>query len=320
MRAEVVQPPATDPRAVGLACAVASAVCFGGAGPFAKPLMDAGLGALDVVWLRLAGGALLMLPLAVRSLPALRRKPKLVLGYGLLAVAGVQTCYFAAITSVPVAVALLIEFLGPVLLLGWVRFVRRERVSRSAVVGVTLAVLGLALVVEIWVGLRFDPLGLLLALGAAGCQMAYFLLADSRDGSEVGAGTLAAGGMVVGAVAVTLLARPWTVDWSILGRDVVLAGRHVPALLPVVWLGLVSAVLAYLTGVIAIRRLSPPVAGAVAYLEPVVATVLAWLLLAEHLGAFQLLGGALVLFGAYLAQRTVPAGPPSSQDTRSVGR
>ncbi len=64
--------------------------------------------------------------------------------------------------------------------------------------------------------------------------------------------------------------------------------------------------LAYLTGVLAIRRLSPQVAGVLACLEAVVATVLAWVLLREHLSAPQLIGGAVVLAGAFVAQTSTP--------------
>ena len=106
-----------DPRTSGLLFAVASAICFGGSGPVAKPLITAGLTPVQVAWLRVAGGALLMLPFAVRHLDLVRREPRLLLGYGVFAIAGVQVFYFAAIATVPVGVALLIEFLGPLLVL-----------------------------------------------------------------------------------------------------------------------------------------------------------------------------------------------------------
>ena len=54
------------------------------------------------------------------------------------------------------------------------------------------------------------------------------------------------------------------------------------------------------------RRLSPQVAGVVACLEAVVATVLAWVLLGEHLSAPQIVGGVVVLAGAFIAQRSAP--------------
>lgn len=269
----------------------------------AKPLITAGLSPLQVTWLRLAGAALLMLPFAFRHFDVVRRAPKLLLGYGLFAIAGVQGFYFAAIASIPVGVALLIEFLGPVIVLGYVRFVLRRPVTPSAAVGVAIAVAGLAGVVEVWAGLTFDPVGLLLALGAAGCQAAYFLLSDT-GATRVDPRALAAYGLVLAAAVITVVVRPWAVDWSALGGSIGLAGQPVPALIAVGWIVLISTVLAYLTGIVAIRMLSAPIAGGIAFLEPAVAVVLAWWLLGEQLGAAQLIGGVFVLIGAYVAQRS----------------
>ena len=84
------------------------------------------------------------------------------------------------------------------------------------------------------------------------------------------------------------------------------------------WVVLVATVFAYLTGVVSVRRLSPQVAGVVAFLEAVVATVLAWILLGEHLSTWQIVGGGLVLGGAFIAQssrsRPAPPTPPAAAD------
>jgi drug/metabolite transporter (DMT)-like permease len=297
-------------KAVGLGIALVSALSFGGSGVAAKPLIAAGLDPLHVVWLRVTGAALVMLPLAVRHRALLRQRPALLAGFGLLAVAGVQACYFAALSRIPVGVALLIEYLAPALVLGWVRFVRRRPVSRAAVLGVVLAAGGLACVVEVWSGLGFDPLGLLLALGAAGCQTGYFVLSDQGTGSGRAApdplGVIAYG-LLVGAVALTAVSRPWTMDWTVLAGTAHLDGTPVPAAVLLGWIVLIATVLAYVTGVVSVRRLTPQVAGVVACLEAVVATVLAWVLLGEHLSAPQVAGGAVVLLGALIAQSSTPA-------------
>ncbi|MCQ4084862.1 EamA family transporter [Streptomyces sp. RB6PN25] len=298
-------------RRTGLLLALLSALSFGGSGVAAKPLIEAGLSPLHVVWLRAAGAALVMLPVAIRHTGTLRRRPGLLLGFGLLAVAGVQACYFAAISRIPVGVALLVEYLGPALLLGWVRFVQRRPVSRAATLGAVLAVTGLACVVQIWSGLRFDALGLMLALGAACCQVGYFVLSAHGSEGENAVDPLAviSYGLLIGAAVLTVVARPWEMHWQLLGRQVAFGDRSVPAVLLVAWVVLVATVLAYLTGVVSVRRLSPPVAGVVACLEAVCATVLAWVLLGEHLGAPQVVGGILVLTGAFIAQTTTPKQP-----------
>ncbi|MFI1568440.1 EamA family transporter [Streptomyces sp. NPDC020490] len=297
-------------RGVGLGLALGSAVAFGGSGVAAKPLIEAGLDPLHVVWLRVAGAALVMLPVAVRHRALPRRRPALLAGFGLLAVAGVQACYFAAISRIPVGVALLVEYLAPALVLGWVRFVQRRAVTRAAALGVVLAVGGLACVVEVWSGLSFDALGLVLALGAACCQVGYFVLSD--QGSDAGDDApdplgVIAYGLLTGAAVLTVVARPWGMDWSVLAGTADMNGTPVAAGLLLAWIVLVATVLAYVTGVLSVRRLSPQVAGVVACLEAVIATVLAWVLLGEHLSAPQIVGGAVVLVGAFIAQSSAPA-------------
>ncbi|MGA4843282.1 EamA family transporter [Streptomyces sp. G45] len=300
----------------GLGLALVSAFAFGGSGVAAKPLIEAGLDPLHVVWLRITGAALVLLPVAWRHRNLVRRRPALLLGFGLLAVSGVQGFYFAAISRIPVGVALLVEYLGPALVLGWVRFVQRRTVTRSAAVGVVLAVGGLACVVEVWSGLSFDAVGLLLGLGAACCQAGYFVLADQGGDAEDAPDPLGviAYGLLVGTVVFTLIARPWTMDWRVLGGSADLEGPAVPAWTLLGWIVLIATVLAYVTGVPAVRKLSPQVAGVVSCLEAVIATVLAWVVLGERLSAPQYAGGALVLMGAFIAQsaRTGRKAPPTS--------
>ncbi len=310
-------------RGLGLGLALVSAVAFGGSGVAAKPLIEGGLDALHVVWLRVAGAALVMLPVAWRHRALVRRRPVLLAGFGLFAVAGVQACYFASISRIPVGVALLVEYLAPALVLGWVRFVQRRPVTRAAALGVVLAVGGLACVVEIWAGLGFDALGLLLALAAACCQVGYFVLSD--QGSDAGDDApdplgVIAYGLLVGAAVLTVVARPWGMDWGVLGRAADMDGSRVPAWVLIGWIVLLATVVAYVTGVLSVRRLSPPVAGVVACLEAVVATVLAWVLLGERLSAPQLAGGALVLVGAFIAQSSAPRKPSTGAAAGAVPR
>ncbi|MER6049835.1 EamA family transporter [Streptomyces sp. NPDC001793] len=323
------RPAALDPysargtgRGAGLGIALLSALAFGGSGVAAKPLIAAGLEPLHVTWLRVTGAALIMLPVAWRHRELPRRRPALLAGFGLLAVAGVQACYFAALSRIPVGVALLIEYLAPALLLGWVRFVQKRPVTRAAAVGVVLAVGGLACVVEIWSGLSFDALGLALALGAACCQVGYFVLADHGGDAEGDTAPDPVGviayGLLTGAVVLTLVARPWTMHWSVLAGTADMNGIRIPAVLLLAWIVLVATVAAYFTGVVSIRRLSPQVAGVVACLEAVIATVLAWVLLGEHLSAPQIAGGAVVLTGAFIAQTAKPRSRPAEPGTVTV--
>ncbi|MFZ3496167.1 EamA family transporter [Streptomyces sp. 5.8] len=309
-------------RHAGLGLALVSAIAFGGSGVAAKPLIEAGLDPLHMVWLRVAGAALVLSPLAWRHRDLVRRKPLLLAGFGLIAVAGVQAFYFASLSRIPVGVALLLEYLGPALLLGWIRFVQRRPVTRAAAAGAAVAVVGLACVVQIWAGLSLDLLGVLLGLAAACCQAFYFVFADQgSDGDDVPDPMgMIAYGMIVGTLVMTVIARPWQIDWQVLAGDAALGDLMVPAPVLLGWVVLIATVFAYLTGVVSVRKLSPQVAGVVACLEAVVATVLAWVLLGEHLSTWQIIGGALVLGGAFIAQTSRQVAPGTAEPVAALDR
>jgi drug/metabolite transporter (DMT)-like permease len=277
----------------------------------AKALIEAGLSPLQAVWLRIAGAALVLVPvvLAVRGARALRALapfwPQLA-GYGLAGLAGCQACYFVAASRLPIGVAILLEFTGPVLVLVWIRLVRRTRVPPLATAGIVVALVGLACVVEVWSGVRLDTVGLLAGFGAAACQAAGFLLIERLTG-DVDPLALTAVGGVAAAAALTAVAVPWTIPWRVLTAAVPVGEHTAPGWLLAAWITLISTVLAYVTCVAAVQRLSAPIAGAIGYTEAVVATLLAWAALGERLTTAQLIGGAIVLTGAFIAQRAVPA-------------
>ena len=80
-------------------------------------------------------------------------------------------------------------------------------------------------------------------------------------------------------------------------EDATYAGTEVAWWVPLVLLGLVTAAVAYVTGIAAIRRLGSRVASFVALTEVVAGVVWAWLLLDELPRPIQLLGGVLILAG-----------------------
>jgi drug/metabolite transporter (DMT)-like permease len=298
---------ATRTRVWGVGLVVFASVCFGASGPFGKALIEAGLSPLQAAWLRMTTAALVLAPLAVilrgRALTdGLRPHLVPLLGYGAAGVAGAQALYFVAASRLPLGVAILLEFSGPVVVLLWLRLVRRVPVHRSAAVGVGVALVGLTLVVQVWTGLSLDPVGLAAGLGAAVCLAAYFLIVDRLTG-HVDPLVITASGSVVAATVLAALAAPWALPWGVLSAHVPVAGYTVPGWTLVAWIGLVSTVFAYLAGVAGLQRLSAQVGSAICYTEAVTVALIAWAVLGERLTPAQLLGGVIVLTGAYIAQR-----------------
>ncbi|MGH8794906.1 MAG: EamA family transporter [Stackebrandtia sp.] len=303
----------------GIVLILVASVCFGVSGSLAKPLINAGLTPLQVTWIRVAGMAVVMILLA---LPVLRRVSGAplagLLGFGLTAIAGVQACYFLAVDRLPVGIALLLEFTGPILVVAWIRWVRRAKLPRAAVAGALLSLAGLAFVVEVWTGIRLDALGLLFGAGAAACQATYFLVGEELT-AKADLRILLAVGFGVGAVALTPFAAPWSMDWAVLGQTATLGGAELSGAVIAAAL-ILSTMFAYLLGLPAIVLLSAPVAGGLAYAEVVVAAVAAWLLLGETLTAPQIVGGLIVVAGVFTAQRAVTARPAPSPEPAEAAR
>lgn len=292
----------------GLVLAVVSATAFGLSGPVAKALIDAGWSSAGAVLVRIGGAAAVLVVLLALTRPGVRAAvladgPALVV-YGALAVAGVQVAFFNAIRYLPVGVALLLEYLGPVLVLGWVWAVRRQPPTRLTVVGAAVAIAGLLMVVQVWSGGALDPAGIAWGLAAAVCQASYFLIAD-RAGANTPPLVLTGVGMVVGTgvvVALGLLgALPVVVTVPTAG-PVVLAGVDIGWGVAAAMLVGVSTVLAYVLGASAVGRIGATSGALVALLEVVASTLASWWLLGQLPGAFQLGGGALILLGVVLTR------------------
>lgn len=302
----------------GLLIALASALAFSSSGPFVKPLLDGGWSLGAVLLVRMGTAALLLSPalvLAVRRQRGfLRRHGLLIAAFGLTAVAGCQLFYFAAMQRMPVAVALLIQYIAPVLIViaVWVR--TRRAPSRAVLVGSVVAMLGLVLVVDIS-GARFDLLGTVFALCAAVCAAAYFVIAG-RAGDDLPPLALAAGGLLTGTLLMAVLVVSGILPFAAPSITVTLVGLEVPGILPLLWVGAVATTLGYALGVIAVPRIGSRLASFVGLSEVLFALGFAWLLLGETPAPIQFVGGALILVGVVLVR--LDAGSPTEQKTETA--
>jgi drug/metabolite transporter (DMT)-like permease len=286
--------------ASGIVLALISASSFGLSGSLARSLLDLGWSPAAVVATRVAGAFLILLiPSLVlirrTGLPTGRQAVRL-LAYGVVAVALAQLCFFSAVQYLSVGVALLLEFLAPVLLIGWHWARSHTRPGWPVLAGAGLSIIGLA----------FSPIGIAWGLGAALCLSVYFLLSEDKgtDGPIhplllTTAGTGIGAGVLLAASAAGIL--PLAADSGV----TVLADMSVGWWLPVSLLILISAVLAYPSGIIAVRRLGSSVGSFVALTEVIFAVIFAFLLLGQRPGLIQLMGGALILTGIALVQRPV---------------
>ncbi|HWM15587.1 MAG TPA: DMT family transporter [Microbacterium sp.] len=294
----------------GLILAVVSALAFSSSGPFIKPLLEAGwsLGAALVLRMGIAGVILSpALVLAIRRQPSfLRRHWRLIVGFGLMPVLGCQLFFFSAMQRMPVAVALLIQYLAPVMLVAFVWLRTRKAPSALVLWGSAVAIVGLVLVVDIS-GASFDLLGTLFALAAAVCVCAYFVISE-RAGDDLPQLALAAGGLVTGGAIMAVLCLTGIMPFAAPPVSVVLAGAEVPWFVPLVWVCAVATTAGYALGVMAVPRIGSRVASFVGLSEVLFALGFAWIFLAEVPAPIQFAGGALILVGVVLVRADARSG------------
>ena len=285
---------------VGVGVALASAAAFGTSGPFAKSMLVSGWSPGLVTTLRLTIAALVLLVPALMSLRGkwgvLWRSKWLVVGYGLTGVAGAQLAYFNAVNHLSVGVALLLEYLAPTIIVGWLWARHRQTPRRLTVTGIGLSMIGLLLVLNLAGGARVSLIGVVWGLVAAVCLTMYFLLSDQVD-ADLPPIALAGVGLFVGAVALWTAGLFGIVDLSKGATRVDLAGTILPWWVPLLVIALLAAAFAYVTGIVAVRMLGAKVASFVALSEVLFAVLFAWLVLSELPSPIQLGGGVLIIAG-----------------------
>ena len=290
---------------LGYAMVAAAATLFAINGTVSKVILGSGIGSGQLTAVRCAGAFVGLTLIAVATRPGSLRVqvgdlPLLIaLGIGL---AVVQWSFFFAIHRLDIGIALLIQYVAPILVALWARFVFHEPVRRRIWAALALSLAGLTLIVEIWHGGRLSGPGVAAAVLAAISYATYVLTAE-RGVRRRDPVSLSAWGFLFATIFSSVLA-PW---WSFPGRrlddHVSLLGNlgstHVPLWVLMLWMVVLGGILPFGLIVSALRHISATRAGITAMLEPVVAIVVAWAWLGESL---QLSGAALTLLGIGLAQ------------------
>jgi drug/metabolite transporter (DMT)-like permease len=301
-------------QGAGIGLGVLSAMCFGTSGTFGAALEGAGWSPAGAVLARVLVAALALTVPALLTLRGrwalLWRSWRQVVMYGLVGVAACQLCYFNAIARMDVGISILLEYLGIVLVVGWLWVRHGQRPRLLTVLGGVAALGGLALMLNLSGSGGVSMTGVLFALAAAVSMAVYFF--QSAQTSAAGGGdalppvALTWGGMVTGAASIALLGAARIMPLRFATSSVTLLNAQVSWLLPVLGLGVVAAAVAYVTGIGAARRLGAKLGSFVAMAEVLFAAGFAWVLLHQVPTGMQLLGGLLILAGVVAVRLDEP--------------
>lgn len=293
--------PSVGPRnsLSGLVVALTSAAMFATSGAFAKPLLETGWSPAAAVLVRLGVASLV---LAVPAALALRGQWRVllerwrpILVYGLFACAGVQVAYFNALTFLPVGVAMLLEYLGVLLVVLWVWVTTRRRPGWVTLTGMAVAIAGLVVLLNPGSIGVVDPRGFSWAFMAAAGMAVYFVASASTSGIPPVA--FVSAGLGVGTVTLLVVGLLGFLPLQVSTTDVVMLGTSLPWWAPLAELAIIAAALAYVTGFVGARRLGATVASFVGLTEVVFAVAWAALLLGELPTWGQIIGGLVLLTG-----------------------
>ena len=293
-----------------VACA---ATMFAINGTVSKSILLGEVDATRLSQLRVTAAFLILLVVVAITRPSAlrihRNEIGVLLAYGILGVAMTQFLYFFAIERLPVGVALLIEFTAPIMVALWFRFGLHQHTNRLVWVGLFTALVGLAMVGQVWQGFTLDGLGVLAAFGAAGALAIYFLLGDRqvRPPFNRDAVSLTMWGFGGAALFWVFAAPWWDFPWSEFigdGFPLGVGGPGVPLWVLALWMIVLGTVTPFWLEVKALQNIRASQASVVGMLEPLFAIVIAWIALSEALTPAQVVGAVVVLTGVYLAERS----------------
>ena len=288
--------------------AVASTL-FAVNGTVSKVILGSGIDSQQLTEVRCAGAlvGLALIAAATRptSLRVRARDLPLLVALGVGGLALVQWSYFFAIHRLEIGIALLIQYVAPILVALWARFVYREHVRQRIWFALALSLAGLTLIVEIWHGGRLSGAGIA-ASGVAAVTYATYVLLAERGVRRRDPISLSAWGFLFATLFWSILAPWWNFPGGRVDDRVSLLGHltstHLPIWALMLWMVMLGTIVPFALVVGALRHITATRAGITAMLEPVVAIVVAWAWLGESLDPVQLSGAAATLAGISLAQ------------------
>jgi drug/metabolite transporter (DMT)-like permease len=304
-------PPARRRRPrLGYLMAATAAVLWGINGGISKTILSTGLSSERLAQVRSLGAALALVAIlaviAPRRLRLTRRELPFIVTFGVAGLAFVQWFYFLAIHRLAIGVALLIEYLAPLLVALWARFFYKETVRPRIWVALGLALTGLALIVNLFGGgTSLSTAGVLFALGGSLAYATYVLLAEHVVGNRDPV-SLLAWGFLFASIFWAVLDPWWSFPGHLLTHTTSLHGNlhawHLPIWVLALLMIVVGTVAPFFLLISALRHLPATRVGIVAMLEPVVGAIVGWAWLSESLGGVQLVGAGVVLAAIGLAQ------------------
>ena len=276
-------------RRFGLVLIIISAASFGVMPIFARLAYNAGAEPITVLFLRFTIAAVVMNLIMVLGRTAYPRGLILLelILLGAICYVGESLAYFLALKMTSAGLVALLLYIYPALVTALSAIFLKEHLTRIKFVALFLALSGTALTLRISGG--GSLLGILLGIAAAVDYAIYILLGSRivRRSGPIGSTTViitSTAGVYAGIVAIRGMTYPTTsTGW-----------------IAIIAIALISTVLAFVTFFAGLKRIGPTSASTLSTFEPIVAVVLAAIVLGETISPYQVFGGILILAAVVL--------------------
>ncbi len=276
-------------RRFGLVLIIISAASFGVMPIFARLAYNAGAEPITVLFLRFTIAAVVMNLIMVLGRTAYPRGLILLelILLGAICYVGESLAYFLALKMTSAGLVALLLYIYPALVTALSAIFLKEHLTRIKFVALFLALSGTALTLRISGG--GSLLGVLLGIAAAVDYAIYILLGSRivRRSGPIGSTTViitSTAGVYAGIVAIRGMTYPTTsTGW-----------------IAIIAIALISTVLAFVTFFAGLKRIGPTSASTLSTFEPIVAVVLAAIVLGETISPYQVFGGRLILAAVVL--------------------
>lgn len=210
-----------------------------------------------------------------------------------LSLAWVTLSYYIAIERLPVAVAIVIQYTAPALVVALAAVQARRLPTVATLLAVAGALLGVLLISGLATEqFQFDGLGFMAAVASAFLFASYTLLSESVVDTYGAVGV-----MFRGFVVSSLFWLAFQISQGF--PAAVFAAANVPGIL---FVGVGGTLVPFLLLCWGIQQIRADRAAIAATLEPVIVTVLAWIWLGQALSFMQILGGILVILAVVSLQ------------------
>lgn len=245
----------------------------------------------------LVASAVLAVPVAVGAikLPPVRDWPA-ILALGFVGISIYQLTLGYAMTRISVGAAAVVIALAPGVTSALAALRLGERISGSTIAGLGVAFSGVVLI-TVGAGrtVRFEPMTLLVLVSVLATSI-YFVWQKPLLARNPESGTL--GFTAASIFAGTLGLLPFG-----LSLPVKLASVPAPQIWSAVYLGIVPTIIGYLCWNFALSRATASRVSSFLYVQPLVASAIAWLCLGQVPGTLTAIGGALAIGGVVLTVR-----------------